>query len=97
MVRFEWDPNKAALNVKKHGVNFVEASSAFDDETAWIIEDPDHSLVERREILIGRSEAKRMLFISFTQRTEAIRIISARRAGEQERIDYEQNKTRKKE
>jgi uncharacterized protein len=92
-MRFEWDPNKAALNEEKHSVTFVEASTVFEDEKAMIIYDPDHSMVERREIIIGTSDSLRVLFISFTQRIEAIRLISARQADKGERKLYEINQT----
>jgi uncharacterized protein len=92
-MRFEWDPNKAALNEEKHGVRFVEASTVFDDAKAMIIYDPDHSMVERREIIIGTSDSHRILFISFTQRLEVIRLISARQADKGERKLYENNQT----
>lgn len=92
---FEWDLNKDALNREKHGISFAEASTAFDDESAWIVDDPDHSIHERREILIGISSESRLLFISFMKRNYATRIISARKAGKRERIDYEKNKSTK--
>jgi uncharacterized DUF497 family protein len=94
-VTFEWDPNKEVRNREKHGVSFLEALTAFDDESAWIVDDPDHSISERRELLIGMSNESRLMFISFTQRKDATRIISARKAGKRERLDYEKNKSTK--
>ncbi|MBM4084515.1 MAG: BrnT family toxin [Planctomycetes bacterium] len=91
-VTFEWDPNKAALNLRKHGVSFDEASTVFDDPLARIFDDEDHSAAEAREIIIGHSIADRLLIVSFTERSEdVIRIISARRASRRERRDYEEN------
>ena len=53
MNEFEWDPRKAASNLKKHGVSFAEALAVFSDPAARIFDDPDHSSDERREIIIG--------------------------------------------
>lgn len=55
-VQFEWDPNKAAENQKKHGFSFDEASTVFGDPLALTIEDPDHSLDEVRFLTVGRSK-----------------------------------------
>ena len=87
---FEWDPRKAAANVAKHGVSFEEAESAFSDPLALITDDPRHSTSERREALIGISERSRLVVVMFTERGDAVRIISARQATRQERIDYEE-------
>ena len=65
---------------KKHGVDFEEASTVFSDPLAAIFEDEVHSQEERREIIIGHSDRNRLVLVSFTQRGEAIRIISARLA-----------------
>jgi uncharacterized DUF497 family protein len=88
-MQFEWDSKKAALNEKKHGVTFDEASSVFDDLSAQIVYDPDHSVSEHREIIIGTSRLQRVLFISFTERGNITRIISARIANKYERKNYE--------
>src|SRR5665213_1085036 len=92
LMELEWDPIKAIINFKKHGVTFEEGSSVFADELAWIIDDPAHSLSERREIIIGTSSARQLLFVSFTMRAPRTRIISARRANRMERQDYEDQK-----
>ena len=88
---FEWDESKAHSNEKKHRVTFEEAASVFSDPHAAIFEDEAHSDEEQREIIIGHSAKKRLLLVSFTERSEAIRIISARRATQRERRDYEEN------
>lgn len=95
-MEFEWDPKKAALNFKKHGVTFQEGSSVFADEFARIIDDPVHSITEYREIIIGTSSADRLLFVSFTVRSGRARIISARRANRLERQDHEDQKSKQK-
>lgn len=87
---FEWDPKKEASNVAKHGVSFSEAQTAFTDEFARLIPDPDHSADEDRFILLGTSIGSRLLVICHCVRSEDyIRIISARKAQKQERKNYE--------
>jgi uncharacterized protein len=85
-LRFEWDERKAAANPKKHGVSFEEAKSAFCDERARLIDDPDHSEDEDRFVLLGLSSALRLLVVCHCHRGEdgAIRIISARKATPKE-------------
>ena len=81
-LRFEWDPAKAAANLKKHGVGFEEAKSAFSDERAKLIADPDHSEDEDRFVLLGLSARLRLLVVCHCYRYKhnTIRIISARMA-----------------
>ncbi|MDE3087864.1 MAG: BrnT family toxin [Chloroflexota bacterium] len=94
-VEFEWSVTKAVSNLKKHGVSFEEAETAFDDTFAYIFDDEWHSAEEPREILIGYSDRNRLLFVSFVQRaSEHIRIISARVADQKEHEDYEENPRR---
>ena len=66
--KFEWDKDKAASNIKKHGVSFEEASTVFDDPLAYIFDDEDHSADERREIIIGHSNQNRLLLTCFIER-----------------------------
>ena len=88
---FEWDPKKALLNLKRHGISFDEASTAFRDPLSQTIEDPLHSENEERFVLIGRTVQGRILVIVHTDRGERIRIISARLATKKERLRYEEN------
>jgi uncharacterized protein len=88
---FEWDPNKARLNVKTHGVSFDKASTAFRDPLSQTIDDPLHSEDEERFVLIGRSIQRRLLVVVHTERGDRIRIISARLATKRERFRYEEN------
>jgi hypothetical protein len=90
-LRFEWDPPKAAANVKKHGISFDEAKTVFYDERARLIADPDHSEGEDRFVLLGYSSNLRLLVVCHCYRTEdnVIRIISARRASRHEAAAYE--------
>jgi uncharacterized protein len=90
-MEFEWDESKATANRKKHGVSFEEASTVFDNVLAVIFDDEAHSVGEKREIIIGHSQNSHLLLISFTERPNTIRIISARLATRREREDYEQN------
>ena len=89
-MHFEWDSAKAAKNFRKHRVLFEEASSVFYDPLAVTGADPDHSEAEDRLITFGVSSAGRLLVVSHTERGEAIRIISARRATRRERRIYEE-------
>lgn len=89
-LRFEWDPAKAAANLKKHGIDFVEAKSVFADERAKIIPDPDHSQDEDRFILLGLSLNLRLLVVChcYREKGNTIRIISARKATKPEARQY---------
>ena len=90
-LEFEWDPAKAEKNSREHGVTFEEAATAFGDPLARIFDDPEHSSDEPREIIVGYSERRRLLLVSFTERSPKIRIISARPAARGERQRHEQN------
>ncbi len=85
---YEWDPAKAASNLRKHGVSFAEGASVFLDPLAVTFDDPDHSDEEDREITIGVSSELRVLFVSNCARGDRIRIISARKATRRERKQY---------
>ena len=65
---FEWDSDKAASNISKHGVSFEEALTVFRDPLARIFNNEDHSIEERREIIIGYSSRRRLLVVCFTER-----------------------------
>jgi uncharacterized protein len=87
---FEWDERKELANQKKHGVSFLEASEVFADELSSCVRDPDHSDEEERFLLFGVSLKGNFLVVSFTERLETIRIISARPITRLERNAYEQ-------
>ena len=89
-MNFEWDPLKAEANVRKHGVMFDEAATVFLDQLAVSGSDPDHSVGESRYITFGTSSLGRLLAMSHTHRSDAIRIISARRVTRSERKIYEE-------
>jgi uncharacterized DUF497 family protein len=89
-VNFEWDAEKAEANLKKHSVSFDEAKTVFRDPMYLIFADPDHSIDEKRFLLLGVSKSDRLLFVSYTEREFATRIISARKATRRERKLYEE-------
>lgn len=86
---FEWDPDKAETNERKHGVPFTEAMTVFGDPLALTGYDPDHSTDEDHYITMGMSADGRLLVVSHTDRGDRIRIISAREVSRGERKDYE--------
>jgi uncharacterized protein len=90
---FTWDPQKAIINLRKHGVSFEEAAMVFSDMRALEWEDPEHSDAEKRYKCLGDSHAHRILMVVYTIRSIAnddqeIRIISARQASRKERKAY---------
>jgi hypothetical protein len=87
-MKFQWNKTKAALNSSKHGVSFEEASTVFDDPLSYVVSDPDHAIGEYRWIITGTSDQNRLLVVAFTERDDAIRIISARGATRREARDY---------
>jgi uncharacterized protein len=87
---FDWDPAKAQLNFWKHQVSFAEASTALLDPLSKTDLDPDHSASEHRFITFGMSARYRVLVVSYTERGEIIRLISARLATKREREIYEE-------
>ena len=89
-LRFEWDERKAAANKRKHGISFAEAKTAFLDENARVIPDPEHSEDEERFVLLGLSISVRVLVVCHCYRKdgEVIRIISARKADRDEIEQY---------
>lgn len=88
-VEFEWNENKATLNLKNHKISFTEAATVFIDSLAITILDPEHSFDEEREITVGWSNRLRLLLVAHTERGERIRIISARELTRTEREAYE--------
>jgi uncharacterized protein len=81
-LRFEWDEKKNAANRRKHGISFAEARTAFLDEDARVIPDPEHSDEEERFVLLGLSISVRLLVVChcYRQGGDVVRIISARKA-----------------
>jgi len=89
-MEFEWNPDKAALNLEKHGVSFQEAATVFNDPLSMTFPDPEHSIGESRYVIIGLSRFGQLLVVAHTDRDAKVRIISARKATRQERRFYEQ-------
>ena len=88
---FEWDKKKAASNFRKHVVSFEEAATVFGDRLSLTVPDPDHSRGEERFIVIGLSAFGRLLVVAHTERSDTIRIISARLATRGEKVSYEES------
>jgi uncharacterized protein len=88
-VEFERDPDKAAENLRKHGVSF-QASTVFGDHFGVAARDPDHSIGEQRYILVGASVQMRLLLVCHTERAKRIRIMSARELTTREKKVYEE-------
>lgn len=89
-MRFEWDPDKAAHNRKKHGASFEEAQTVFEDDLFVVFEDPDHSIHEKRYLIVGQSNEGCLLVVSYTERARRVRLISARPANRREQRAYEE-------
>ena len=87
---FEWDPQKATINNRKHGVTFLEAATVFDDPLDITVADPNHSEQEDRFIVVGQSHQRRFLIVSFADQGDRLRIISARELTRAERRTYEE-------
>ena len=87
---YEWDAVKAASNLRKHGVDFADAVVALEDPLALTMLDPD-SNGEERHVSIGTDSLRRVLVTLFTQRGDAMRIISSRRATARERRIYQES------
>jgi len=89
-VKFDWNTEKSRLNKAKHGASFEEAKTVFQDENARLIADDTHSIDEDRFVLLGLSFALRLLVVChcYRESDHVIRIISARRASQTERLTY---------
>lgn len=89
-IAFEWDKGKNRENIRRHGIPFAEAQTAFNDENGRIIHDPDHSDEEDRFILLGFSNMSRLVLVChcYRKEDEVIRIISARKANKKEALHY---------
>ena len=89
-MKFEWDEKKAAVNLSKHGISFEEARTVFDDPLYVDFYDPDHSDEEERYIIVRESQPGNLLIVSYTERADFIRLISARKVTRVEREVYEE-------
>ena len=90
MLRFEWNENKNDANNLKHGILFEEARTIWMDKKSMEFVDHIHSVSELRLFKVGECPSKGILLVIFCEREEGIiRIISARKANQKERIIYE--------
>ncbi len=87
---FEWDEEKARRNLRRHGISFEEGLTVFEDPLFVPYESEDHSVEEKRYVIIGQSNQNRLLVVACTQR-QRIRIISARKVTPRERRNYEES------
>lgn len=85
---YQWNPEKAAANLHKHGIDFADAVSVFSDDLAITI--PDDRFDKERFVTIGMDAFARVLVVVYTLRGNQIRLISARKATRQERQQYEE-------
>jgi uncharacterized DUF497 family protein len=90
MIEFEWNPEKAKANFRKHRVSFAEAATVFGDPLSITIYDPDHSKSEDRYLTVGKTERGRAVVVAHTDRSNRTRIVSARELTRAERKDYEE-------
>ena len=90
----EWDPAKAASNLRKHGIRFSDVEPAFYDEFALTFPDP-FAVSEERFLLVGADALGRVVMVLYTYRGSTVRLISARRATKSERDEYEKGIRRK--
>ncbi len=89
---FTWSPAKAEANLKKHGIDFREAGTVFDDAGSVAFPDTDHSWGEQRYVLVGVSARDRLLVVAYVEvNANLIRIVSARPATSHERRFYEED------
>lgn len=91
-MRITWDPDKAAANLDKHGVDFHDAAIVFTDPLSTTFPSEDHSESEARFLTIGEAANGELLVVAHTEEGEIIRIISARRTRPQERRFYEKGR-----
>jgi len=89
-VEFEWDPQKAAANLRRRRISFDEAATVLEDPLSTTFPDEAHSGGEMRFVTVGVSQHGRVLVVAHTERNDTIRIISARHATRREREFYEQ-------
>lgn len=85
---YQWNEDKAAANISKHGIDFADAVSVFSDDLAITI--PDERFDEERFVTIGIDAFGRVLVVVYTLRSDEIRLISARKATRLEQQQYEQ-------
>jgi uncharacterized DUF497 family protein len=89
-LEFEWDQAKSQANLQAHGVSFDLATTVFKDPFAVERLDDREDYGEERFVVIGMAEGNVILFVAYTEREDRIRIISARRATQNEQADYVQ-------
>jgi len=93
MDEFEWDARKAAVNRRKHGIDFADATAVFEDERALTVQDEISAVDETRMLTLGRDAMGRVLVVAYAWRGERVRLVSAGRATPSERRQYRRKET----
>jgi len=93
-IEFEWDLSKEIANLRKHGINFIEAIETFSDPNGFQLNDVKHSLVEMRFFWVGKSRTGKVITTRFTRRGNVIRIIGAAAWRKFERLYHERTETK---
>jgi uncharacterized DUF497 family protein len=88
---FQWEEGNTHKNLLKHHVEDWECEQVFFNEPLPVLDDPKHSLVEKRWAAFGRTDGERLLVVIFTKRGKLLRVISAREMNRKERTFYEEN------
>jgi len=88
---FQWDQGNSNKNLLKHHVEDWECEQVFFNEPLLVLDDPKHSLVEKRWAAFGRTDGGRLLVVIFTKRDKLLRVISAREMNRKEILFYEEN------
>ena len=89
-IKFNWDKGNINKSLKKHNISNEEAEEVFVNQPIVLLEDEEHSKVETRQMILGKTDKKKLLSIIFTTRNKKIRIISARKMSRKERKLYEE-------
>jgi hypothetical protein len=90
-VGFQWDRGNSNKNLLKHNVQNWECEQVFFNKPLLVLEDPGHSVVEKRWAGFGETDSGRLLVVIFTKRSNLLRVISARDMNSKERKFYEEN------
>ena len=90
-VGFQWDQGNSNKNLLKHNVQNWECEQVFFNKPLLVLEDPGHSVAERRWAAFGKTDSGRLLVVIFTKRGNLLRVISARDMNTKERKFYEEN------
>ena len=88
---FQWDRGNSNKNLLKHNVQNWECEQVFFNKPLLVLEDPEHSVAEKRWAVFGETDSARLLVVIFTKRGNLVRVISARDMNSKEKKFYEEN------